>query len=134
MIRDSRELRREYDTLDLYYKVIKEVREKMPDKDVTSVLDKIVEKKREIRKYHKSTEKKDRHLVKDKGIDGYIELIELPDYIESREEAKEYFESEEELRCLPSAYDCTGQLFTGWYKIFKRRGKWMAYHSICCDV
>ena len=36
--------------------------------------------------------------------------------------------------CAPSPYDCTGQMFTAFYKLFKRNGRWMAYHHFAMDV
>ena len=33
-----------------------------------------------------------------------------------------------------SSYDCTGSSFTRWFKVFRRRGCWFAYHSIGLDV
>ena len=36
--------------------------------------------------------------------------------------------------CTPSQYDCTGQMFTVFYKLFKRNGRWMAYHHFAMDV
>lgn len=36
--------------------------------------------------------------------------------------------------CTPSQYDCTGQMFTVSYKLFKRNGRWMAYHHFAMDV
>ena len=34
----------------------------------------------------------------------------------------------------PSAYDCTGQAFTSWYKVFVRGGRFWAYHHVSVDV
>lgn len=34
----------------------------------------------------------------------------------------------------PSQYDCTGQPFTLSHKLFKRGGRWMAYHHYAIDV
>ena len=132
-IRDEHDLRNGYDTLDLYYKVLNEVNEKMPGKDVSSILNSIKEAKQSIRRYFK-TQDSSRHIIKDYESDGYIELIEFPKHIISREEAEEYFNEEELMICRPCAYDCTGQFFTGWHKLFKRRGSWWCYHRICCDV
>lgn len=36
--------------------------------------------------------------------------------------------------CTPSQYDCTGQMFTVSYKLFKRNARWMAYHHFAMDV
>lgn len=33
-----------------------------------------------------------------------------------------------------SPYDCTGQEFTNWFYLFRRRGHWFAYHSVSRDV
>ena len=48
-------------------------------------------------------------------------------------------EAEQEFRCKhhreywPTYYDCTGQWFTYWHRIFKINGKYVLYHSIQCD-
>lgn len=98
----------------------------------TRAEERIVELKREIRGFYKKAD--NRKIVKDNGIDGFVELVELPDFLESIEEATEYFEEYEVREAIPSMYDCTGQAFTSWYKIFERRGRLFAYHSICFDV
>ena len=67
--------------------------------------------------------------------DYWTELYSLPvsdDW--TLEEVTEWFEEWEVCHCYPSQYDCTGQIFTTSYKIFKRRGKWMCYHSYGMDV
>lgn len=89
--------------------------------------------KRAIREYiHKK--KPFERIVKDDGIDGYVLLLELPDFLESKEEAEEYFEQRHVINATPSIYDCTGQAFTSGYKVFKRRNKFFAYHSVSYDV
>lgn len=89
--------------------------------------------KREIRAYtHKPISEE--RIVKDYGIDGEIVLIPLPERLTSLENAIEYFEDVEKLYYVPSPYDCTGQLFTNWYKVFKRNDRFYAYHSIGRDV
>ena len=91
----------------------------------------IAELKRDIRAYNKAQEEKPfRRLVKDNGIDGYVELIELPE----TEEPEEWFDSNERLTCRPSMYDCTGQAFTLWHYTFRRNGKLMCYHAVGYDV
>ena len=72
-------------------------------------------------------------IVKDDGADGYIELREMPRF-DSLEEADEWFKNCYYLEYRPSPYDCTGQRFTVWYKLFQRRGRWWAYHSVGVDV
>lgn len=77
---------------------------------------------------------RERRIVCDDGIDGYLELVELPEAVTDEIDARDYFEACIEIRPLPSAYDCTGQAFTSWYKLFKRRGHYFAYHRVCFDV
>lgn len=95
--------------------------------------EKAAELKREMRRFtHKPLS--DKRIVCDYGMDGYVVLFPLPESIESEEEAREYFEEYEYLTCRPSAYDCTGQAFTSWYKLFVRNGRYHAYHSVSFDV
>ena len=89
-------------------------------------------KKREIRKFHKKSS--DRRIVKDDGIDGYVLLIELPETLGNMRDAEEYFEERETICAIPSVFDCTGQAFTSWFKVFRRRNRFFAYHSIGFDV
>ena len=63
-------------------------------------------------------------------MDGYIELYELPDVTDP----EAYFDENERLIATPSQYDCTGQAFTMWHKIIKRRGRNMVYHRVAFDV
>lgn len=75
-----------------------------------------------------------RRIVKDDGIDGFVELVTLPDDIDNVEYAEKFFHENVYMECRPSMYDCTGQLFTSWYKLFKRGNRFFAYHSVACDV
>lgn len=122
-IRSSRDLRLAYEHMRFITDFVK--RFGMTGDKVQEMLKDI---KRQIRDYNKR--ESDRRLVCSYGIDGYIELIELPDV----EDPVEYFEECEYLHYIPSQYDCTGQRFTEWYKIFKRNGKTMAYHCVGVDV
>lgn len=101
--------------------------------------------KRELRAYaHRDTAVDvglgfmcERRIVKDEGIDGYIELVSIPEVIDTldgEDGADEFFKTFLEIHARPSMYDCTGQAFTNWYKLFKRRGQFWAYHSVCFDV
>lgn len=92
--------------------------------------------KKSIREYYKR--QRERNIIKDYGIDGYVELLELPisvDTWKTEEKVCEYFEeSEFYIEPYYSAYDCTGKAFTSWFKPVLRRGKWYVYHSVCFDV
>ena len=97
--------------------------------------DEIIKKKRKIRDiYKQENEKPERHIVHDNGIDGYIELLQLPEEITTRETADEWFQYNKYMEYVPSAFDCTGQRFTSWYKLVERNGRWWAYHCISADV
>ncbi len=91
--------------------------------------------KKEIRNFYKKQEEEQkRKLVHDNGIDGYTVLYPLPDFLETLEEATQYFEEEEYIHPTYSIYDCTGKPFTSGYKIFYRHGAFNVYHKISFDV
>ena len=75
------------------------------------------------------------HCVKDFGDGSAIVLLPIMGtHIDtSLDEAIRIFEDNYEMRCANSPYDCTGQMFTVWYKLVKRQGMWYAYHYIDCD-
>lgn len=73
-------------------------------------------------------------LVKDDGIDGFVELVQLPKECETYDDAKEFFENNLYLESPYSAYDCTGCMFTSWYYIFKRNERYFAYHRVSRDI
>lgn len=86
--------------------------------------DEIIKKKRKIRDiYKQENEKPERHIVHDNGIDGYIELLQLPEEITTRETADEWFQYNKYMEYVPSAFDCTGQRFTSWYKLVEKKRK-----------
>lgn len=89
--------------------------------------------KRAIRRYYHKPVSETR-IVKEYGIDGYITLLPLPEYLKTIDGAREYFEDVEYIQPFPSAYDCTGRPFTSWYKVFQRGGRFWAYHAVSFDV
>ena len=134
MIRNLEDLRSKYDSLLLLNKLKNESN----SIDMDSYNDFVNEIKKEIRDYHKREDGRKERLIKDYGIDGGIVLFELPSEInsikiDSFDLADEYFKAYEYRRCRPSMYDCTGQVFTSWYKIIKRNNKFYAYHCISFD-
>ncbi len=98
-----------------------------------AVKEQILKLKRSIRDYGYS-ETPSREIVRDNGLDGYVLKVQLPDWIETREEAEEYMEENEKITMRPTPWDCSGQAFTNWYKVFNTNGSWRAYHSIGFDV
>lgn len=96
-------------------------------------IDFVVEVKRAIREYNHRETDHDRRIVSG-DYDSCVLLISLPENIGTEAEAKSYFENVEYCEPVFSAYDCTGRWFTSWYRLFKRRGRWCAYHCMCLDV
>ena len=90
------------------------------------------ELKRDIRAYTHRPERISR--VFDADYDGYIAVYPLPERIASKEEAIDFFEDNERRSYRPSYYDCTGQAFTAWYKVFQKNGRFWVYHRISYDV
>lgn len=119
------------------YIVVHFVQESLKEEgvNVEAARDVILKYKKGIREYHKrQAERQSSRLVKDYGVDGYVELVQFPENVQDEREAIEYFDDEVRMYYYPSQYDCTGQAFTGWKKIFKRDGKYMCYHRVLFDV
>lgn len=91
--------------------------------------------KKEIRAYN-NRPASDSRIVKEYGIDGYLELVRLPAELDDahKADAADWFRANRYLEFYPTPYDCTGQKFTNWYKMVRRRGHWYAYHSVSVDV
>ena len=120
-IQCERDLRHAYELLRIYEEICK----------VDSV--KVKELKAQIRAYVKTSHEK--HIVKDEGVDGYIELVSFPDFLDTfdKEEVEDWFKEYRVLE-LHSAFGCTGRPFTVWFKVFRRQGRWAAYHYVAFDV
>lgn len=137
MIQNSEGLRIKYELLLLLNRIKNENESDILDLD--SYNDSVYKIKKEIRDYYKKREKDRKEwLIKDDWIYGSIVLVELPNEInsvkiDSFELAEEYFKAYEYRKCRPSMYDCTGQVFTSWYKLIKRNNKFYAYHCISFD-
>lgn len=74
-----------------------------------------------------------RYMVRDYGIDGWVERIAVPFAAEDEDEVNEWFINTEFMEAPHSMYDCTGALFTSWWKPCKLNGRWFVYHSIVRD-
>lgn len=120
-----------YDDLHFYEWMLKDLK-KNPVSKTEKVEERIVEMKRQLRAKNKDT---DERVVFCNDFDGCIVKFPLPCDIRSDEEAREWFRDYEYIEYRPTYYDCTGQLFTSWYKIFQKPdGRFWAYHSIGRDV
>lgn len=94
----------------------------------------IIETKRAIRRYTNRETGYEGRIIKDYGVDGYLALERLPADIRDLTEAINFFERFMTYKCRPSAYDCTGQAMTNWFKVFPRSDGFYAYHSVGFDV
>lgn len=92
----------------------------------------IIKLKRDVRDYLNRPQGP-RHIICS-DFDSYTVLIRLPENICEPDEAEEFFLNNEYKERPNSPYDCTGRAFTSWYKVFQRRGHFMAYHHVCIDV
>nr|WP_300788520.1 hypothetical protein [uncultured Acetatifactor sp.] len=100
-----------------------------------AVREHIRELKKDIREYFRQQEKdSERHIICDDGINGYTELVRLPECLHTKEDATVYFEENEVLRCPDLPGGCTGHPFTCWYRIICRQGRMWAYHRVAYDV
>lgn len=88
--------------------------------------------KRSIREY-RDRPRSNAQIVRNDG-DSLVVVMPLPAALESKDDATTYFLDNYYLEARPSAYDCTGQIFTTWWKIFQRRGQFWAYHATAMDV
>lgn len=103
-------------------------------KDNVIINNRIIKKlKCDIRDYFKRMNRKTARIIK-WDSDSEIWLEELPETITTKEAAEEWFMYHRYKEVMPSIYDCTGQLYTAWYKVFKRNGKYVVYHYIGRDV
>ena len=96
----------------------------------------VITLKKEIREYlgEEADSRLYRRIIKSDS-DYCVELLTLgEDTGETETEAEDYFRETEFIPTPHSVYDCTGKPFTCWYKVFKRRGLWMAYHCVGFDV
>lgn len=92
----------------------------------------VIQLKRDIREYiHRDS---DYRIVRDE-LDSFVELVELPDYtaVYSEERALLWFKMYRSYR-LFDELGCGGQFFTTGVKLFRRRGRWYAYHFVSVDM
>lgn len=92
----------------------------------------VIQLKRDIREYiHRDS---DYRIVRDE-LDSFVELVELPDYTAdySEERSLLWFKMYRSYR-LFDELGCGGQFFTTGVKLFRRRGRWYAYHFVSVDM
>lgn len=117
------------------YILLRTLNSDAPDNPKSSLRVLVSTVKKEIRAYN-NRKPPDAYIVKDYGIDGYVELYCFPEWTDhmSKDDAEEWFDCTRRGHYIPSPYDCTGQKFTSWRKLVRRQGHWYAYHSVSIDV
>ena len=132
LIRDMIELRTAWLSLHFMEEMLEEWKRDadLQDKEPRKTKKYIVELKQAIREYNR---KVNPIKIICGDFDSWTELIQFPDNI-TMELAEDYFDDNFRYYYYPSPYDCTGQKFTGGYKIFERQGKVMCYHRVLLDV
>lgn len=105
------------------------------------VRDDIIEQKREMRRWANRDSAVDvgmGFMVDSRVVQSEEEyailLQSIPEVFDDKASAEEFFEDFLKMYYTPSPYDCTGQTFTRWHKIFKRGGRYWVYHAIAMDV
>lgn len=88
--------------------------------------------KRAIREYRDRSIEQERVIKQD--YDSLLVVLQLPQELKTFDQADAYFQRNYYREAWPSMYDCTGQIFTTWYKIFRRGGQYWAYHATAMDV
>jgi len=135
-LRSLKDLYNREATITIYQKLLAEKRANMDKQSIAHIEEFIDQMKVSVRAYyrqHKADFENDRRVIHDYGIDGAIVLIPLPKNLTTEGMAREYFEENEYMDRPNSPYDCTGEIFTEWYKIIERNGRFYAYHSIGRD-
>ena len=108
--------------------------ERISGKKVVATNDYLIHLKRDLREWIKRDDGEPRNVIFFDG-GGRIALEELPVNPEwCREDVEAWFAENRYIHGVNSQYDCTGCLFTEWFKVFRRRGRWYAYHCIGMDI
>lgn len=160
-IRNSRDLRCAYESLNIWRELMAEAEDKQNKKIMDMIRnteelwrgtawfemlsaeqdtfqkkmdrarERIRELKRDIRAYN-NKETDGRYVIRN-DWDSYVMVIPFPADWE-REDVEDYYQTEEFMPRPNSIYDCTGQLFSAWHSIVRRAGRWYLYHSVQLDV
>jgi len=126
-IHDYDSLKKAYSVLLMFERFPGPVRSERVEEFVTQL-------KRDIREYVNRVS--DCHIVRDE-LDSFVELVELPEKLSplSKESVLEWFYMHRAYR--DDLYDgagCSGQFFTTRVRLFRRRGRWYAYHFVSVDM
>ena len=128
-IRTKDGLRTAYENLSLW----KYLRSMTPPDKLELVDEKILRYKRRIREYHKHSDNEPEHRFLSHDYDYGVEIVILPGDL-TREQVDKYYDLNMHRECMPSMYDCTGQIFTVWHRVVRTGAGWKIYHGLAMDV
>ena len=120
-IENDRELRCVYEILGM-----------LAERTTSNVQERVARIKKAIRKYRDRPVSHEQIVRSD--CDSLLVVFPLDKDLKTAEEADDYFLDHYYREFIPSMYDCTGQVFTTWYKIFRRRGQFWVYNATAIDV
>lgn len=104
----------------------------------SNIADMIVEAKREIRRLRDWSTPEPAFMLEHRIVgntdSSYIELFLIDSSFGDRDDIDRFIKDNYWIEMRPSMYDCTGQLFSNWYSIFRTPRGWRIYHSIGIDV
>lgn len=125
-VRNNHDLKLAYETLKIYTDLVQMIG------TTPKVEARIASLKAEIRAFNNEPVGEER-IVSDDG-DALLTVFPLPEFIDNWQDADEHFMDQHYREPVHSMYDCTGCIFTTWYKIFIRNNRFWAYHRTCMDV
>lgn len=129
-IKSYREVKFAYEMINIFT----EADNKTPTEGVKNL---IAQYKRNCREFYKSQRdyfEMESRVIKQNNYGSVTILTKFPSYIKSMEEAEEYFKEYLYKKCYYTPYDCSGQIFTVWYSIFKRNNEYIVYHCEAMDI
>lgn len=102
--------------------------------DTPKLRDRIATYKKTMREYLRNRQKHGRFTPAYNWNDTIVNKFYLPDSISNIGEAERYFDEWERIVPPSSPYDCTGEQFTTWHRIFYVKGRYLCYHAVAIDV
>ena len=124
MITNNRDLAKAWDWLHFYTTT-----EGLPSSP--SIKARVLDLKHDIRRFNRAIARQ--RVIAWEDDYGYVEKVEAPKECIDLEDVEDWFERYERIEYIDRGYDCTGQMFTSWYKVVKLHGEWWVYHRISCD-
>lgn len=124
MIKNMNELAKAWDLLHFYTSTMAELGNK-PAAEA-----RVLELKKDIRRFNRAIARQE---IAWEDEYGYVEKVKAPKECIDWEDVVDWFEWHEKIDYSDRGYDCTGQMFTLWYKVVKLHGEWWIYHRIVCD-